>query len=258
MRVVLFANGRVGLESARFLAAREDTEVVALVLHDDDAAREREAIRACLPAAELVDASRLRDEATATRLRELAPELGVSAYFGHILRRPLLDVFPRGVVNLHPSFLPWNRGKHTNVWAIVDGTPAGATLHRIDATVDTGPLIAQRRLEVRPEDTAKSLYLRQEDACIDLLQEAWPSLVDGTAVAKPQPPGGSFHRGAELAGLDRIDLDATYTGRELLDLLRARTFPPHAGAWFEEDGRRVYVRVELTVDPGTDSSGGRS
>lgn len=247
MRVVLFANGRVGLGVARFLAERDDADVVALVLHDDDSARQRAAIRACLPDAAVVKASRLRDEAPVELLRGFTPELGVSAYFGHILRRPILDVFPRGVVNLHPSYLPWNRGAHTNVWSIVERTPAGVSLHVVDEGVDTGPLIARREVPVHPTDTGRSLYLRLEEAALALFSAAWPSLADGSATATAQPEGGSLHRARELTSRDRIDLDARYTARELIDLLRARTFPPHAGAWFEEDGVRVQVRVELTV-----------
>jgi methionyl-tRNA formyltransferase len=58
--------------------------------------------------------------------------------------------------------------------------------------------------------------------------------------------GGTCHRTKDVAQIDCIDLDRSYSGRELIDLLRARTFPPYRNAYFQEkNGRRVYLRLEL-------------
>src|SRR5690606_7176717 len=158
----------------------------------------------------------------------------------------VLSLFPLEVLNLHPSYLPYNRGAHPNVWSIVEETPAGVTLHYVDAGIDTGDIVAQREVPVAPSDTGGSLYRKLERAGLELLQEAWPHIKAGRVRRQPQPRDrGTFHRVAQLGELDRIDLDKEYRARDLINLLRARTFPPYKGAYFEDQGRRVYIRLEL-------------
>jgi methionyl-tRNA formyltransferase len=171
--------------------------------------------------------------------------MGVSVLFGYILRAPFLSLFPRGIVNLHPAFLPYNRGAYPNVWSIVERTPAGATLHYVDAGVDTGDIVSQATVPVSQTDTGATLYSRLEQAAFALFRDTWPRLRAGDAPRVPQPPGGTSHRVADVARIDAIDLDHSYRARDLIDILRARTFPPYSGAYFEVDGRRVYMRLEL-------------
>ena len=99
--------------------------------------------------------------------------------------------------------------------------------------------------QVEPIDTGKSLYAKLEAALVTLFCDTWPALEAGTAGRAPQGPGGTVHRARDLAALDRIDLDAPTTARALIDTLRARTFPPYDGAFFEVGGRRVYLDLSL-------------
>lgn len=251
MRVLIFANGPVGASLTAWLR-ESGADIVGAVLHP---AARRSAGDALLEALDLpkyriFDGSTLQSPETLAAITALAPDLGVSLYFGYILRRPLLDLFPRGVVNLHPSLLPHGRGAYPNVWAIVDGTPAGVTLHWVDEGVDTGDIAAQREVPVDPWDTGESLYRKLSAAAQALFRDAWPALVADTLPRTPQPPGPHrAHRVKDVAAIDAIDLDAPTTARALLDVLRARTFPPYAGAYFRtDDGRRVEVRVRFEVE----------
>lgn len=246
MRVLLLANGRVGAHVAARL--REVDEVVGVVLHPPERRRDGEAIldALALPQARVFDGARLREPAMLAALRGLDAEIGVSALFGYILRPALLDALPRGCVNLHPAYLPYNRGAHPNVWSIVDGTPAGATLHWVDAGVDTGDVVARQPVAVEPVDTAATLYAKLEAACIALFDATWPLVRAGCAPREPQPVGGgTAHRVADLARLDTLDLDERCTARELLARLRARTFAPHRGVTYRDGGRQVEVTVSL-------------
>lgn len=251
MRVLLFANGPVGAELAGWLRG-VGADIVGAVVHPEGRRGAGEALMAALalPPERVFDGASLDAPGTLDAIRALKPDLGVSLYFGYILRRPLLDIFTRGVVNLHPSLLPHGRGAYPNVWSIVDGTPAGATLHWVDEGVDTGDIAAQRAVPVEAWDTGETLYRKLNAAATELFRESWPALVAGTLPRTPQPAGDfRAHRVKDVAGIDGIDLDAPTTARELLNLLRARTFPPYAGAYFRtEDGRRVGVQVRLDVD----------
>lgn len=260
MRLFLFANNRVAAECVRWLRGRGE-DIVGVALHPEERRKHGDEIleAAGVPPGAVFDGSRLREPEVLEAVAALRPQLGLSLLFDYILRPPLLELFPAGVMNLHPSLLPYNRGQYPNVWSIVEGTPSGVTLHWIDAGVDTGDLIAQREVPVVPEDTGQTLYRKLEVAGIALFQEMYPTIRDGTAPRRPQLGGGTYHRTRDVERIDEIDLDRSYRAGELIDILRARTFPPYCGAWFRAGNRRIYLRLELSPedDPSSvDEAGG--
>lgn len=249
MKIVYFGNNHLGLQLLRWLKERGE-EIVGLVLHPVTTAKFADEMRAAvdLPPERIFSGERLREPEVVARIAALEAELGLSIMFGHLLRPELLGHFPRGVVNLHPALLPYNRGQYPNVWSIVEGTPSGTTLHYIDPGLDTGDIIAQKEVREEPTDTGETLYGRLMEASFSLFCETWPQLRAGAAPRSPQPEGGTFHRTRDVQQIDEIDLDRTYTARDLLNLLRARTFPPYRGAWFQTPQGRVFVSVQLELE----------
>jgi methionyl-tRNA formyltransferase len=247
MRILYLGNNRVGWQVLDWLV-QQGEQIVGLVVHPPERQRYGGEIisTADLPAACVFYGDTLRAEQTLDRVRALQPDIGLSVFFGYIMVPSFLELFPLGCINLHPAFLPYNRGAYPNVWSIVEGTPAGATLHYVDTGVDTGNIIAQYQVPVHPTDTGERLYQRLEQACIELFRETWPLVRSGQAPRYPQDPhAGTLHRVRDVARLDAIDPDTKYTARELIDIIRARTFPPYPGAYFELEGKRVYLRLQL-------------
>jgi methionyl-tRNA formyltransferase len=247
MRIIYLGNNRGGLQVLQWLV-QQGEKIVGLVVHPPERQKYGGEIisTADLPAARVFNGDTLRSEQTLRRIRALQPDIGLSVFFGHILSPPFLEMFPLGCINLHPAFLPYNRGAYPNVWSIVEGTPAGATLHYVDAGVDTGDIIAQRQVPVHPTDTGERLYQRLEQVCVELFQDTWPSVRSGQAPRHSQDPhDGTVHRVRDVERLDAIDPGAKYTARELIDIVRARTFPPYRGAYFELEGKRIYLRLQL-------------
>ena len=145
MRILFLGNNWVGWQVAKWFK-EQDHEVVGLVVHPSSTQQYRDGIATALglPASQVFDGSRLREPATREAINDLNADIGLSVYFGYILRAEFIDMFEKGIVNLHPGYLPYNKGKHTNVWSILDGTPAGVTLHYINVGIDTGDVIAQQ------------------------------------------------------------------------------------------------------------------
>ena len=253
MRVVLLANNRVGLRIARSLQAGDD-DIIGVIVHPEGGASHREGIVAAsgLSAEHVFDGARLREPPVLAAIRALGADMAVSAMFGYILKPEFLDLFPLGCINVHPGMLPYNRGAYPNVWSIVEGTPSGVTVHYMDEDVDTGDIISQRPVPVTPTDTGETLYRRLEEAAVGLFEETWPKIAAGTAISRPQAPQqkgvagpGPGHRARDVDDLDEINLDAEYTASKLIDILRARTFPPYSGAYFMHNGEKIYMRLYL-------------
>ena len=249
MKVLYLANNRIALDCLKVLLEQGDS-LVGLVLHPSGKAKFRDEILALsgLPPERVFPGEKVRTPGVEGALKSLKPDVLLSVHFGYRVGAGLLSSTP--AFNLHPGYLPYNRGLYPNVWALAEGTPAGVTLHRMDPGIDTGEIVAQRRTEVLPTDTGESLYHRLERDELALFREAWPSVRTGTFLASAQPAGGTSHTGADLVGLDRLDPDQRMSVRELVDRLRARTFPPHPGCYLEgKDGRRVHLRLWLGETP---------
>lgn len=178
---------------------------------------------------------------------DVEPDLVVAAGFDHVVPPDVLAVPDRGCLNVHPGLLPDARGYNPNVWSIVEDLPAGASIHWMDEGIDTGDLVATREVPVSFADTGKDLYERLEAACYELFVDTWPAIEDGDVAATEQGDAdASYHEQADFEDLCALDPDAEYTVRDLLDRLRALTFPPFDNAHLEVDGERYYVEVDIT------------
>lgn len=251
MRIVYFGNGPVALDVLRFLQA-EDEQIVALVLHDDGQRRLGDELIAesGLPPALVFSGSALREPSTIETLQQLNADIGFSALFGVILKLAVLELFPRGVVNVHPGYLPYNRGRNAQIWSIIDGTPVGATLHYMDAGVDTGPIVDRLQVTVEAWDTGESLRVKLEQACVDVTLLGWAAVRSGTPPTPQDSGEGTLHRVRDVDGINEINPDATYRAGDLIDLLRALSSPPQSrGAYFQTATGKVWVSVSLEREP---------
>jgi methionyl-tRNA formyltransferase len=185
-------------------------------------------------------------DGTSARIRSLNANIVILAWWPHILKPPLLHLGQTVTLNLHPSLLPHGRGKDPNFWAIVEGSPFGVTIHHVEAEIDGGDIAFQRQIAYGWEDTGKTLYERATRGIVELFCECYPRI---TAFDIPrqtqQHSGGSFHRRGELDDRCLMVLDRRQTIREILDLLRARTFEPHPACRFVDGDATYEVRVTI-------------
>jgi formyltetrahydrofolate-dependent phosphoribosylglycinamide formyltransferase len=132
------------------------------------------------------------DVQVADAIAEGEPDLVVSAGFMRILGPAVLDRFTGRVINTHPALLPAFPGAHAVRDALVYGVRVtGCTVHLVDAGVDTGPVLAQRVVEVRPDDDEESLHERIKteerqllaDVTFRMLRDGWT--IDGRRVTIP-------------------------------------------------------------------------
>lgn len=130
-------------------------------------------------------------------------ELDLVVIFGyrHILPKSVLDAATARMINLHISYLPYNRGAHPGFWCFYDGTPCGVTIHEVDEGLDTGPVLAQQLVDIDPwKTTFDEAYWRLRSSIESLFFDLLPSLEAGTALGRRQLGAGSSHRVAQLPG----------------------------------------------------------
>ncbi|WP_120313504.1 formyltransferase family protein [Mycobacterium alsense] len=240
-RIGIFAHGEVGYSILGKLFAYAPESVVALMT-------ETEALPEGLDIPTGCETRRWGGQDEGDRADWLASrrlDVIVLAWWPHLLKGAVLDAAPV-ILNTHPSLLPYCRGKDPNFWAIVEGAPYGVTLHHVNAAIDAGDIAFQKEIPVSWTDTGETLYRKALTGMVALFEEALPTIVHGTIPRIPQSDAGSLHYRSQLEPASVIDLDAPTTARELLNRLRARTFPPHPGCRFS-DGDAVY-EVRVTIE----------
>ena len=130
-----------------------------------------------------------RDAAMAAWLVERGAELVVTAGYMALLTGAFLERFPQRVVNVHPSLLPAFPGLHAIEQALDYGAKVtGVTVHLVDEGVDTGPVLAQRALEIGPTTAPAELHARLRPLEHALLPEAVRALLAGRVVRDPANP----------------------------------------------------------------------
>jgi methionyl-tRNA formyltransferase len=240
MKLLLLADQQIGLEVFNYLR-REFPEDIAVVV----TTAENEIYT--IAKSEGFEVEIFNSKQYALNLADFKIDLGVLAWWPYILREPLISFPKEGFINFHPSLLPHNRGKHYNFWALVEEAPFGVTLHRVDNGIDTGEIISQRSISYDWEDTGETLYRKAQKEIVTLFCETYPDLRHGKITATAQDLSkGSFHLASELDAASKIDLNTKYSARELLNVLRARTFEGYPGSWFEDqDGQKYEIRIQI-------------
>jgi methionyl-tRNA formyltransferase len=115
---------------------------------------------------------RVRRPEAVERLRAIAPEIMVIVGYGQIIPQSILDIPPRGILNVHASLLPKYRGAAPIQWAIANGEGStGVTIMRIDAGLDTGDMLRKAVLPIGDNETAVELSPRLAEMGADLLVE---------------------------------------------------------------------------------------
>jgi len=186
----------------------------------------------------------------AARLATCRAELGVTVAFGEILAPRALAAAPRGFLNVHASLLPDYRGAAPINWAVIRGeTATGVSIIRMTPTLDTGPVLARRKIDIAPEETAGELSARLSVLGAEALCDVVSRLAAGQTVEEqPQVADGGFF--ARKLRKEDGRLDWSRPAREVVDRVRGLT--PWPGAYCEfrsaDRSRRVTLLAAGTAD----------
>jgi methionyl-tRNA formyltransferase len=196
---------------------------------------------------------RLRAPDAVDDLLALEPDLVVLADYGQIVPAALLDR-RHGALNLHPSILPRHRGATPIPAAILAGdTEAGVSVIRMDAGIDTGPIVASERSTLEGDETAPALEARLAIAAAGVLARVLDPWLDGELEAVPQPSDGATMTRPLRRSDGRLDPNRPAW---LLER-QVRAYLPWPGTFIEADGQRIVVLQGLLAESDADDVPGR-
>lgn len=186
-------------------------------------------------------------------IQKIEPDYIVSAGFDHIIPDTVLRAPTEGAINLHPSYLPYNRGVNPDIWSIMRDEKAGVSIHQMTPEMDEGPIISQREIDIRPDDTARTLRKRLDEEIVDLFIDEWEKIYTNDITTKEQESqAATYNYSTDFEDICEIELDEEIRADKFLNKLRALTFPPYYNAYFQENGEKYYVRVSITSEDDID------
>jgi methionyl-tRNA formyltransferase len=248
-RAVVFAYHNVGVRCLKVLLAH-DVVVPLVVTHTDDAGENVWFRSVAATAAEYGIAAITPDDPNSAdvvaRVAAAAPDFLFSFYYRKMLKAPLLDLPPRGALNMHGSLLPKFRGRAPVNWAVLQGErETGATLHYMTEKPDNGDVVAQTVVPILPDDTAGEVFDKVTVAAELTLDRVLPELLAGAAERTPQDLSRGGYFGARKPEDGRIDW--RQDAQTIHNLVRA-VAPPYPGAFTSIGGRPARVLRTRVAD----------
>ncbi len=234
-KVILFVNGQFGLRVVEYVNQQPDFVILGLVLNSPKKRSSNIFSELLLryPTIRIFEYSKKLWEETQFENAIKESELAVSALFGHRIPISVIEHFGLNIVNLHPSLLPIGRGSDPIAWALLEKQKQGVTIHVVEPSLDSGPIIAQSEIVTTFDLTAGEIYELALEELFRLFEEfiqKWPAGI------KHVPQGGpvSYHSKTELDLLRRRLASGSAEVEQSLRVIQALTF---------SDGRTAQLRL---------------
>lgn len=226
IKIVYFGTEDISLPTLQALIDSDQYDVVGVVTKPDSArgrghhvdspavaklARQHDIT--CLQPVKLRDVTEL--------LGSLQADVGALVSYGKIIPQDVIDIFPHGIVNFHPSMLPVYRGPSPIETAIMHGDSfTGLTLMALSKDMDAGDIYYQEKVTISPDDTAEQLYERFGQRGAELMVDKLAQIVTGQITGTPQDDNLAIycHMITKDDGILRPDV---MTARECYNRLRA-------------------------------------
>ena len=246
VRTVFFGTSDVAIPSLEALAADPTFVILAVVTQPDrPIGRKQElgispvketALRLGLP---VLQFEQVKSEQAIDTLQALNADLAVVVSFGQLISQAVLDLYPLGVINVHPSLLPKHRGASPMAGAILAGeTETGVSIMKMDALMDHGPVYAQIHADVLPEDTTVTLSDRLAKQGAEILIKTLHRLIENPHL----PAQEQDHTQATIIRRFTKEDGLLDWNRPAIVLERAiRAYQPWPGTYTMIDGKRLKI-----------------
>jgi len=146
-----------------------------------------------------------QEKLTKKSLKKIKPDIIISYNYKYLIREDIID--KNKIINLHISYLPYNRGAHPNIWSHIENTPKGVTIHFIDKGIDTGDIIVQKKVYLDKNLSLKQSYNKLHFHIQMLFKQHFTNLFKITP--KKQKSKGTFHLAKEIKKLNIPNYDIT-------------------------------------------------
>jgi len=149
-------------------------------------------------------------------------------------------------INIHPGYNPYNRGWYPQVFAIINQTRLGATIHIMDEKIDNGAIIDRQEVTIKSCDTSKEAYEAVLEVELELFRKNIRNIILGNFSTIPPEFEGEYHSIDDYRQLCELDLNKIDSYKNTINILRALSHGDYNNAYFyDENGDKIFVKIQL-------------
>jgi methionyl-tRNA formyltransferase len=239
--LVFFGTSSIAIPALHKLVARKDSFTLSLIVTTPNKSKyninEIEKI-AKDNNIEVIAPDSLNSEDIISKIKATEADLGIVASYGKIIPQNLIDIFPHGILNIHPSLLPLYRGPSPIQYAILDrASKTGVSIMKIDSKMDHGPILLQESISIDLADDYIGLEQKLGQRGAELLENTIAPYIQGGLIPTPQDD--------TLATFTKLirDEDAKILQNDSLDVAFAKikAFTQNPGAYIVTNGQRIKI-----------------
>ena len=180
-------------------------------------------------------------------LKNLAPDIMVTCAFGQILSQEIIDIAPRGIINVHASLLPKYRGAAPIQYSIINGdTETGITIMQTEAGIDTGYILSVEKTPIDPDETAGELFERLSEIGAKLIVETLDKIEAGKITPVKQDETKATH--VKMLTRETGKIDWAKSAKDIKNLVRGTNPWPAAHTFLNGKALKIFAVNALDGD----------
>jgi len=194
----------------------------------------------------IIGSDKIYHKKSISYFQKLNIDIIILAWWPYILKQPYLSLPNKYTINMHPSFLPYGKGKHPYFWSIIENTKFGVSLHVVNNEIDSGKIIARDLINIEWVDNGYTLREKSRKKLFLLFKKNFLSIIEDKITFIKNSKNKRVHYSSEIEEKSKINLNKRYKAKELLDLIRARSGFKEGASWFIDKKIKYNVKTIIS------------
>lgn len=246
--MIFFISGPVGIELITFIYKKYKKDIKGIVV-DKSEKLTIKFLKKNLQSCKIIFWDKKNNQKLLRNLVELKPSKFFLLWWPYILKKKFIIIPKYETINIHPSYLPFFKGKDSNFWSIINNGPFGVSIHRVNLNIDSGTILYRKKInKIDFTYDAKDLYRISQQLIINLFKEKYKilrkkKLLTGFKNKKV----GKINKRIHMLKKSKINLKKNYKGEDIINLLRAKNFPPNDGIILEKNKKKYSININIKL-----------
>ena len=246
--MVFFISGPVGRELITFIYKNFKKDVKAVVVDKKDILTIK-FLKKKFKSCHIIFWDIKKSQKLLKILEKLKPQKFFLLWWPYVLNQKLIKIPKYETINIHPSYLPFYKGKDSNFWSILNNGPFGVSIHRVNSKIDSGNILFRKKIKkINYTHDAYQLYILCKKLIISLFKQKYKILrKKKISLGYINKKVGRINKRADMLDKSLINLDKYYKGEYIINLLRAKNFPPFNGVVFEKNKKKYSININIKL-----------
>tara|TARA_S200000501_G_scaffold368194_1_gene405679 strand:- start:902 stop:1639 length:738 start_codon:yes stop_codon:yes gene_type:complete len=241
--MIFFVDGIIGLNILKFLIKNFKKDIQAIVLTKSDILI-KNYLKKKLHKSKIITWEKSNN--FQKKLISINPNKFFLLWWPLILKKNLLKIPKYGTINTHPSYLPHYKGRDPNFWSILNNGPYGVTIHKASIKIDSGNILFQKKInKIDYTIDGQKLYKINAVEIVKLFKNKYKILRKNNFTKFKMNKKSKIKKRNDMIKECEITLNKSYKAEYLINLMRAKNFPPNNGVTFKKKGKIYSINIKI-------------